>query len=211
MEYKAKEKLVEEVKSLLKGCLEQKEDSYGNELEHIYIDDMLVVLEQNIGSHEYTELTNYLENMNYELMYDVHNSPYDLGKIDISIFDVLQNTLQEYEIIFNYITEWEGYCMCNPTDEQYNYEYKCCGIDCDWDRPKIMINKIIPLGSSSFKGLQRDLWEYKKKINQEVDNTHKIKYERIKEIQLEKDELNKEYNQLLKDLDLIEEDFTYEG
>jgi len=117
-----------------------------------------------------------------------------------------------YYIEFLYDERHWGYCECTPEDEGYNEKHKCCGYGCDWSASAFRIEKVISLGGYSWKGQERDYWEYQEQFesneqnkNKEVDK-FKLEKEKqylrdkIKELQDELNELeieeNKEYGNL---------------
>jgi len=74
-------------------------------------------------------------------------------------------------------------CKCSPDDEGYNHEYGCCGLDCEWYAPSFEIYKSIFLKKATWKGNQRDYWEYEKKFkeNEKRKNKEVEEYKKIKE------------------------------
>ena len=74
-------------------------------------------------------------------------------------------------------------CKCSPDDEEYNHEYGCCGLDCEWYAPSFEIYKSIFLKKATWKGNQRDYWEYEKKFkeNEKRKNKEVEEYKKIKE------------------------------
>lgn len=89
---------------------------------------------------------------------------------------IIRNNLDiYYRIEFDYKDCWDGYCMCEPTDEGYNVEHKCCGIVCDWCCPVIRIEEVHEIEEVEFKGQQRDLWKAIDEFIDEQGNTEKQK------------------------------------
>lgn len=70
----------------------------------------------------------------------------------------LDNVDYVYEIGIGYEMDLMGYCMCSPQDEFYDIKHDCCGIECDWLRPTLTINKKIHLLFNKWEGLERDFW-----------------------------------------------------
>lgn len=78
------------------------------------------------------------------------------------------------KLIFTDREYYTGYCMCEPTDEGYDEDHKCCGVSCDWDCPRITMlvcsnttdEEIMSL-KEEFHGMQRDLWEAKDRFIEE--------------------------------------------
>lgn len=129
--------------------------------------------------HLYTEEDDNYDDYNYNYQIDVNYT---------------------YSIIFSYDTRDWGYCQCEPNDEDYREDKRCCGHGCDWSAPAFNIIKEIPLGYSSWDGDEHDFWEFEDnfyKLDKELaeekakqDKENKIKYlqENIKKMQ---DELSK--------------------
>lgn len=89
---------------------------------------------------------------------------------------IIRNNLDiYYRIEFDYKDCWDGYCMCEPTDEGYNVEHRCCGIVCDWCCPIIRIEEVHEIEEVEFKGQQRDLWKAIDEFIDEQGSTEKQK------------------------------------
>ena len=116
-----------------------------------------------------------------------------------------------YRIEFDYKDCWDGYCMCEPTDEGYNIEHKCCGVTCDWCCPIIRIEEVHEIQEVEFEGQQRDLWKAIDDFIDEQGNTEKQKkknkllseikwrkerVEELKELENQLKELEKELGEL---------------
>lgn len=78
-----------------------------------------------------------------------------------------------YSIEFTCDERYWGYCQCEPNDEGYNEENKCCGNGCDWTAPSFRIEKITSVGGSSWDGSESDYWEYENKFKQNEENNNK--------------------------------------
>ncbi|MFS1518628.1 hypothetical protein V1503_19510 [Bacillus sp. SCS-151] len=86
-----------------------------------------------------------------------------------------------------------GYCECTSEDEGYDPIRRCCGNGCDWTAPSIKITKMIGSVHYSFKGVERDMWEHKKKWkNDEFDHEEIIRKNRLKCIEQQIEGLEKE-------------------
>ena len=117
-----------------------------------------------------------------------------------------------YRIEFDYKDYWDGYCMCEPTDEGYNAEHKCCGIACDWCCPVIRIEEVYEIQEVEFEGQERDLWKAIDEFIDEQGDTEKQKKKNklLSEIEWRKErveelkELEKELKELEKELGELE-------
>lgn len=162
---KTKECLIEKATKLLKECEHNGEDSFGNEICYLPISNMMAVIEQNIGDCKYEELLNHLQCEHYELNYNHIGQYSSIGTIEISIFNVLHNKITTYKIFIQELPDNQKYCRCSENDENYNIEHKCCGKDCDWEIPTMTVYKEVEIGTSSFSGIERDLWSYEEEFN----------------------------------------------
>lgn len=161
-------------------CLENENSN------RVYYDDKEIdipfyisVLEQSLGNSKYKDLHNDLENLKWDVVFIDEEEYYTEFKIQVYFENIEIN--YSYMIIFEYDERHTGYCQCSKNDDNYNELYDCCGIDCDWDAPKFSIIKMCNIGSSSFKGEQRDYWGYKDKYysitreKEKEENLNKIK------------------------------------
>ena len=153
---------------------------------------MIAPLEQKIEAYE--DFMQDLETHEYIVSYSKDaTGGYTNGKITISFYDYNKDNKDKYyRYIITFMADYvsDGYCMCTDGDEGYNHEYKCCGKNCDWDKPVFTMEKIKTLGIGYFDGLQRDYWEHKKEINNKIELEKKNR--RIKILEDRKEELRKE-------------------
>ncbi len=62
-----------------------------------------------------------------------------------------------------------GYCTCEPNDEGYDPNKKCCGNGCDWVAPRFELTKVEHLGSASFDGVEKDMCKLEEKWKKELE------------------------------------------
>lgn len=136
-------------------------------------------IKQSISNIKYSELINDISKKEYYVYfdYDSNRCDYDYDRIAIN----LENENYRYIIQLGYEPRHWGYCECSEEDEGYDERYKCCGNGCDWDAPDFTVIKEVTLGSNSFNGIERDLWEYKDKYYN-VTVKEKEEQERISKI-----------------------------
>ncbi|MCA1021509.1 hypothetical protein [Halobacillus litoralis] len=91
-----------------------------------------------------------------------------------------------FEIELLYDERYWGYCDCNPEDEGYDSNKKCCGNGCDWVAPQISVKKVSDLVFESFDGVERDMWELERKWNESLEEHN----ERVRQEQIERLENN---------------------
>lgn len=142
---------------------------------------MVSVVDQQIEN--YQEFMHDLQTRNWLINgYDEDTTGgYTNGKIGILIEKTeeekeYRNDVYEdycYYIEFLYDERHWGYCECSADDEGYNEKHKCCGNGCDWDAPAFRITKEINMGYSTWKGQQRDYWEYEERFNLKQENKNK--------------------------------------
>jgi len=166
-----KEKFIQELIKELNYENNRRIDSDKKPLDVCY---MVSVVDQQIEN--YQEFMHDLQTKNWLINgYDEDTTGgYTNGRIRI----LIEKTEEEYEdycyyIEFLYDERYWGYCECNADDEGYDKEHDCCGIDCDWVAPAFIITKEINMGYSTWKGQQRDYWEYEKKFNLKQENKNK--------------------------------------
>lgn len=125
------------------------------------------------------EFMDIIKTYEYELGSYYETSDYNtIGIIKILILkpkEERENNIYE-DSYYNYYYEIEfkldntscfvySYCDCTPEMDGYNYEYKCCGINCDWSAPSFSIIKKQNIYCSTWSGKQKDYWNYEKKFN----------------------------------------------
>ncbi len=172
---------------------------------------MVSVIEQKIEECE--EFMQELNNKKWVIdgYNEDYTNGYTNGKIRILIekpeeekeSEYLVDAFEDYCYYIEFLSDRisQGYCQCTPEDEGYNKEYKCCGVDCDWVASAIRITKEIYLGYYTWKGLERDYWEYKKQFYKKEENKNKEveeykRQQRIKEIQRQIEQLQEELEKL---------------
>jgi len=107
-----------------------------------------------------------------------------------------------YYIEFLYDERHWGYCECTPEDKGYNQKHHCCGINCDWDSSAFKIEKVVNLGYYSWKGQEKDYWEYKEKFEANEQNKNK-EVEKFKSEEKKQNLINR-INELQEELDKLE-------
>lgn len=178
---------------------------------------MVSVIDQNINKYKdfIDDITknNFCVN-GYE---EDHSSGYTAGKIRILIeksneekdkeekengFVISEYYDYHYEIEFLYDERMWGYCQCNPSDPDYNFEHKCCGHGCDWTAPAFRLSKIIDIGRSGWDGDENDYWIYEKIFQKEEKNNNEIieQYEKEQKRKYLEEQLS-EIQRQLKDLE----------
>lgn len=95
-----------------------------------------------------------------------------------------------------------GYCQCNPSDEGYNVNKDCCGVNCDVHLPKVSILKEVKMINYEFQGHECDLWALEEKwlTAFEKDLLHKKKVEKANSLEAQIEQLQKELDAVKSDI-----------
>ena len=142
---------------------------------------IISVIDQQID--KYTEFLSDITKNNYYIngYYKDTTDGYTNGKIRILIEkpdDEKESNhwADTYDLNYCYFIEflydqrhW-GYCECAPEDKGYNEKYGCCGNGCDFTAPAFRLIKEIDFGYSSWKGQEKDYWEYEKQFEATEQN-----------------------------------------
>lgn len=128
----------------------------------IKVPQIICAIDNYLWVNKYESLVSKIKDGKYcfetERQYD--DEGYYMYKISI----VFKNYRGTWYDITLYEFSKGNYCNCHPTDEGFNEEHQCCGNNCDFDYCGFNIEEIKTLGSSSYEGLQKDFWEYEKKL-----------------------------------------------
>lgn len=151
------ETFFEELKIFL--LKEEVEDSYG----------YFAVLRQNESL--ISALLNDFQYHSFSMDY-IHDDTggYTCGQI---LFYLSPRHNEEDQVTYHYIMEllseddYCGYCQCEPGDTGYNEIHECCGVHCDWSKPRIRLKKVDDLAEMTFSGRAKDLWAYRSKWKKE--------------------------------------------
>jgi hypothetical protein len=164
--------------------------------------DFYAVFEQS--KDEIKEIINDITKSDYWFKYVQDDKDgYSKGKIVVYVKqsnnDVYPNYYYEFELIYE--DRMWGYCNCTPDMPEYNPIHKCCGLNCDWYAPGVLIRRIENSDYLSFHGFEKDLWELRAKWSgNEEDFKRKEIEKQIKSIDEQIAELKKEKELLMKDL-----------
>lgn len=122
----------------------------------------------NLNDQQYSEFVNVVNSTHYQLKLTHIDGYFSDCIIDVSVFDVLDNVIRTYSMEFGEELRGINYCECEDSDEGYNAQYGCCGVNCDWYIPYMEVNGRNLSSRSYFKGLEKDLWkleeDYKKEL-----------------------------------------------
>lgn len=123
--------------------------------------------------NDYTCLDNveYIESENHWLIgtFEIHNC--SLGVV--------------YKIQLEMGDMTGSYCNCKPSDDSFNAEHDCCGMECDFYAPRVSITKEINVISHDFQGYECDLWALEEKwlTKHEKEALHKKQLEKVSSIE----------------------------
>ena len=122
----------------------------------------------------------------------------------VGILTIKNNSNIYYQLTFKDREHFIGYCMCEPTDEGYNEEHKCCGVHCDWYAPIVIIEEIniSKLTQEEYKGKERFLWEEKDKFIDKYVNKELLEKIRIEERRKELREAIRHHRRMLEEYEL---------
>ncbi|USL89435.1 hypothetical protein vBBceHLY2_00159 [Bacillus phage vB_BceH_LY2] len=95
-----------------------------------------------------------------EYKFSISYSEDDTNGYSDGCFSVpIHSTNRHYEIKLFSEDRMTGYCMCKPSEEGYDEEHECTGVNCDWYAPSFEVELITHIGNGSFNGNQRDMWK----------------------------------------------------
>lgn len=196
--FKTKEKFLKDVRLLLENCLKEGRDSYNQKLEKDYlnISHILIMLKQELSSYECQDFIFDISDSNYFLNFkeDLHT-----GKNTIDVEVLTLDARMVYKIDFYYELELLGYCECTKKDNNYNENYDCCGVSCDWYKPYMSITKTFLVSEGSFKGKQKELWEMEERINKDI--VFQKRCDELNHIKKEIERLQERYKHIENEID----------
>lgn len=138
------------------------------------------------------DITQYNVNYHYEED-DTHG--YTSGRVYLFLESKTNSSAAPshyYRLVLKSDGRYTNYCECKPGMEGYDERHKCCGINCDWSAPAIILEKEECVQSFSFKGEPRDLWAVRDKWHGVTNEIKKQELEKeIASIDLKAEELRK--------------------
>lgn len=163
------------------------------------IDEAIIVFKQALEFDEdFIELS---KTYCYEDMYfaDTKDDFDWIWSYKVNIKSDITSTM--YSLSIEWVDDDLGnYCECERDYDDYNSEYECCGVNCDWSRPTLDLRKMICLSNYKFIGRQKDLWKLKDDI---LDDIRGLESKKLKE---KKNKLILEISKLQRELEDMEDD-----
>jgi len=135
---------------------------------------------------EFTYLFDEMDKYNFQMFFMPDETDgYTQGKILIQLFSKEQNDFlpadHHYEIEFQEESRPIGYCQCSPKDEGFNSLHDCCGENCDWYAPQLMVTRVELKAAPSFYGTQKELWALEENWAEYIETEKEV--QRLEELQ----------------------------
>ena len=167
--------------------------------EPLNVSDKLCVLEQGLSDDSFKSMFEELNRYGYDVYFRNEEDESGIGFTNYNKIELyIRDTSTSYIISFDYVEKWWGYCQCSKDDEGYDVRHKCCGHNCDWYAPRIIVTKEIILGHHEFRGCEHDLWDYRDKYNNVTieDKAEQEKLAKIMRLKEERKRIELEIKQL---------------
>lgn len=126
--------------------------------------------EQHINNQENREFLNTINSTHYQLKLTHIGGYYTICIVDVAVFDVLNSVMKTYSIELGEELRSIKYCDCEESDEDFNEEHNCCGVDCDWYIPYIQISGCDTFSRGYFGGFEKDLWKLEENYKKALTN-----------------------------------------
>lgn len=152
-----------------------------------------------------------IEKYEYNISSEYDSNYYCRSNIDLDKFFVFlhkkdgESADYYYSFILDLQDEFLGYCECNPDDDGYVVDHKCCGVNCDWEAPIVKCEKIYEILQYPCSGsitCAKDVWNLENDWINENQERYKAEIsmieKKIDKFQDSIDELNKRKTEIEK-------------